>query len=267
MIRRVLFALLVLLSCVRVSDAAIAFDVQATPAFSTANVTTLSTAAFTIAGANRLLVVGVLSGAGTPVNPVSVKWPSSGGTALTQIGTTLVLGGNVRLSFWALKAPATGSGQVVVDWGTNQDETGIVAASYTGVDQTTTFRSSGTPNTATGTDTTPTVAVTSVSGDWVVDAVGFLDNGGSSLTLTVGASQTSHGEVEGANLAFEGLGTSHEVASGVSTTMSWTRSGGGSINWGIIGISLIPDAGGGGGGLFVNPISGRGGAAAQPIAQ
>lgn len=236
-----LFLLLIGLS----AHGAIAFDAQATPAFSTANVATLSTAGFTISGANRILIVGVLSGAGTPVDPTTVKAGGCSGTNMTQVGSTVNVGGNVKLTMWRLTSTqglGTGSTVVCVAWPSNQDETGIVAASYTGVDQTTPL---GTPATATVTSSAaPTVNVTSATGELVVDVVGFLDSGGANRTLTVGAGQTSRGEVEGANLGSEGLGTSEE-AGAATTTMSWTISA--AIDaWGIIGVPLKAAGAGGG---------------------
>lgn len=219
---------------------AIAFDAAATPKFSAANVSNLTTAAFTIAGANRVLIVAVLSGAGTPLAPNAVKWGGSGGTSLTQIGSTVDINANCKLSLWQLVAPATGSNTVYVSWASAQDETAIVAASYTGVDQSTPVR---TPVSATGTDEFTAVTVTSVAADYVVDGVGFIDSNGAAMTMVVDAGQTSHGEVEGANLSYEGLGTSHEVAAGTSTTMNWTLSQNGAA-WGQIAVALVPSTGG-----------------------
>ena len=224
---------------------AITFDVAATPVFSATASTTLETAAFTIAGSDRCLVVAVLSGAGTPVNPSAVKWGGSGGVSLTQIGSTVDVGANVKVSIWRLAAPATGSSTVHVTWGSAQDERAIVAANYNGVDQTTVNR---TAVTATGSGVDPTATVTdtnSQADDWVVDGVGILDLGGLAPLLAVGAGQTSRGEVEGANLTYEALGTSNEPATGANTVMSWAvDSNTGNVSWGIIAASLIPSTGG-----------------------
>jgi hypothetical protein len=225
---------------------AITLNVAATPAFEAGGATQdrLESASVTIAAnTDRVLMVGVLSGAGTPVDPSAVRWGGSGGTALTQVGATVDCGANVKLSLWRLIAPNATTSTIHVTWGSSQDERAIVAACYDGVDQTTPLRAS---SSATGHSTTPSINATSVSGDWVVDAIGFLDTGGGAQTIAVGANQTSHGEVEGANLTYEALGHSHEVATGVSTTMSWTTSGG-AVDWGIIAAALIPSTGGGGG--------------------
>jgi hypothetical protein len=228
---------------------AIAFDV-AQPAFGAAAITTLESAAFTIgSGSDRILMVGVLSGAGSPVDPSAVKWGGSGGASLTQVGSTVNVGSFVKVSLWRLVNPASGSNTVHVTWGSAQDERALVAAAYTGVDQTTPL---GTPATATGTNTTPTVNVSSAAGELVVDSVGFLDQGGNNRTLAVGASQTSRAEVEGANLGFEGLGISDEAGT-ATVTMSWTTSGN-VDNWGIIGVALKPSVGGGGATIYNRKI-------------
>lgn len=219
------------------------FDAAATPTFSAANVASLTSPSWTLTGSNLYVHAGVLSGANTPVDPSAVKVGGSGGTAMTQKGATQNVGANVKVSAWGLANAPAGSTTSYVSWASNQDETALVAASYAGVDTSTPNR---TVATATGSNATPSVAATSVSGDLVVDVAGFLDGNGAALTLTVGASQTSHGEVEGANLTFEGLGTSHEAATTTSTTMSWTISGTPQQGWATIAYALIPSTGGGG---------------------
>jgi hypothetical protein len=220
---------------------AIAFD-NSIDAFGAAAITTLESASFTVgSGSDRILMVGVLSGAGTPVDPSAVKWGGSSGTSLTQVGATVNIGSNVKLSLWRLVNPSAGASTIHVTWGSAQDERALVAASYTGVDQTTPL---GTAATATGASSSAiTVNVSSAAGDLVVDAAGFLDDGGANRTLAVGADQTSRAEVEGADLGFEGLGMSEE-AGAATVTMSWTISA--AVNaWGTIGVALKPAAGGG----------------------
>lgn len=199
--------------------------------FSNGNVTNLSTASFAIGGSNRVLYVAVGSGAGTPIPPVSVKWGGSGGTALTQVSTTLNAGGNGRVSLWRLTAPAATSSTVYVDWGTNQDETLIIAVAVEDADQTT---PNGTIATATGNATSPTVNATAVVGDLVLDFTFFLDGNGNAMTFTVGSGQTSLQEIDGADLNFEGMAASRETAAGTSVTMDWTIGGAslGNTDWG-----------------------------------
>lgn len=223
-----------------------AFVAAPTPGFSTAGVTSLTTGSFAVSGTNRLLIVGVLSGAGTPLNPSAVKWGGSGGTAMTQVGTTIDIGSNVKLSMWRLIAPTIQTSTAYVSWASGQDETAIVAACYEGVDQTTPLRTASTATAVAPASTTAvSVSPVSVAGDIVVDVAGFLDGDGNALTLAVGAGQTSHGEVEGANLSFEGLGTSEKTATTTTTAMAWTISGIPQTGWGTIAAALIASVGGG----------------------
>lgn len=195
---------------------------------------TYTTASYTIAGSNRVLYVLVGSGAGTPVDPSSVKWGGSGGTSLTQIGTTIDMGAVVKISLWRLIAPASGANTIYVSWGSSQDERWVLAVNVQDTDQ-------ATPNNtvaqATGTTTAVTVNASSTSGQLVLDFMSWVDLGNNARTVTVGAGQTSLQEIEGATLGYEGAGTSWETAAGASTTMSWTISG--SIdNTGIYAFSL-----------------------------
>lgn len=183
-----------------------------------------------------------MSGAGTPVDPTSMKWGGSGGTALTKRGSTINVGANVKVSQYSLVAPATGSNTLYGEWPSNQDETAIGGASYTGVDQTTPH---GTQATNTGNGVTPqtiTVNVTSATGEMVSDVVATLDTSGALTTLVVGASQTARVDIDAVGgSAFESFGMSDE--SGAATvTMSWTqnRSPNGDISWGTLGIPLKP---------------------------
>jgi hypothetical protein len=191
--------------------------------------TTLETASFAVAGSNRVLYVLAGSGAGTPVDPSAVKWGGSGGTSLTQIGTTLNVGANVKISLWRLIAPAATSSTIHVTWGSGQDERWIIGVSTKDTDQTT---PNGTLASATGSGTGPTVAATTTSGNLVLDFMSWLDGGGSSFTVTDDVPDSLQ-EIEGATLQYEGAGASRETAAGASTTTSWTISGGAGNDWGI----------------------------------
>jgi hypothetical protein len=187
------------------------------------NTTILETGAFTAGGSNRVLYVLAGSGAGTPVDPSAVKWGGSGGASLTKLGATLDMGSNAKASLWRLIAPATGSNTVHVTWGSAQDERWVIAVQVQDADQTT---PNNTVATATGTNASPTVTATSVSGDLVLDFVSFLDIGGQSFQLTDDVPDSLQ-ELEGAGgiSAFEGAGASRETAAGTSTTCSWTVGG------------------------------------------
>lgn len=250
----------------------IAIDAVSADTFSAANVSSLTSAAFTIAGSDRVLLAGIASGAGTPVNPSGMKWGGSGGTVMAQIGTTLNVGSFGKLSAFRLTAPAAASQTLYGSWGSAQDETMLGGTSYTGVDQAT---PTGTATTATGTatgsgSTNLTVNVTTVVGDLVWACFFVLDSNGNSPLLTPNGTPAATGryEVEGAQLGFEAIQIQEVVATGTTTTVSCAvqpTSGSLNADWGVIAFVVNPAAGGGGG-VVCNPMTGIGGAAAHPLA-
>lgn len=212
---------------------AIAYDNSAR-GFSLAAAATVSTASFAVAG--DYLLVGVINSDGSPTAPTSVKWGGAGGTAMTQIGTTITLGSFGRMTWWELKAPTVQTSTAIATWAGNQGEKGIIAVAYSGVDQTT---PKGTVAQAEAASSAAiTVNAVSVAGDLVVDFAGFLDTGGGNRTLLVGAGQTSRQEIEGTDLGSDGCGASEETAAGVSTTMSWTISSASIDEWGTFAVAL-----------------------------
>lgn len=193
---------------------------------STSAATTHTTAAMTISSAaDRVLYVKVATGAGTPQIPTAVKCGGSGGTACTQISTTLSPT-NGKHTLWRLIAPPTGSQTIYASWATGQDEVLITAETWTNADQVTPNGTVITGVNASGTNFTPSVAAASIAGDMVSDSLFVISSNTDSKTLTVGAGQTSIQEIEGlATGGYEDLGASYETASGTSTTMSWSIGG------------------------------------------
>lgn len=196
--------------------------------FTTTPATSFSTTAAAVGGSNRVLYAFILTGATTVLDPSTVNWNTS--EALSQVGSTINLGANVKLSLWRLINPTAGSFSLSVTWAGNQEEISVIWVSVKDADQST---PNGTVATATGSGTTATVNATSAAGELVLDGVGTSDNGANNLTLTVGADQTSNQEVDGADLGFESSGSSRETAAGASTTMSWTISGAPAFGWGM----------------------------------
>jgi len=163
------------------------------------------------AGSNRVLVVGVSNRDGTR----TVSTVTYGGVALTRIGLQNGAGTANRVELWRLIAPATGTANIIVTL-SGSTETVAGAVSYTGVDQTTPF---GTFASASGTSTAPSVAVTSASGEVVMDVVAA---NGDSDGATVGTGQTQRwndftgtggGDIHGAGSTEPGA---------ASVTMAWT---------------------------------------------
>lgn len=207
-------------------------------------VSSLTSASWTIGGSNRYLVGMVHNASGTPasVDPSAMRWGGSGGTLMTKQGSTLQYNGTIRrLSCYTLLAPTAQSSTLYALWSANQENVAISGVSANGVDQTTPL---GTVASATGTTATPTVNATTVADDFVVDMTGVWGDG-VNPTITVGGGQTSRQEIEGGTYSpDDAVGQSTEVATGTSTTMSWTTAGGVAA-WAIFAVPLKPVAAGG----------------------
>ncbi|MCC6359562.1 MAG: hypothetical protein IT450_12530, partial [Phycisphaerales bacterium] len=202
---------------------------------STGNVATLTSASMTVSGSNTYLLALVVSGAGSPVDPVSCKWGGSGGTAMTKIGTTLTCGPYWKATLYELVAPAAGANTLYVDYGTNQDETGVIGVLYTGVDQTT---PRGTVGTGYNNNSRPQSATcTTVAGDTVVGAI-FIgtDFSGFSDSQTV---RQSWAEIAA---GYELASVGDKTASGTSTTVNWSTTY--TAPWGAFAIPLKAAAAG-----------------------
>lgn len=219
---------------------AIAFDAASPDTSSNANVSSLTSGAFTIAGTNRLLIGAMAAGAGTVAAHSAMKWGGSGGTDLTQIGSSLNVGANGRLSVWRLIAPTAASQTLYGSYAAAQDETMIGGTSYTGVDQTTPVGTSVTnTGTLSGAGGNMTVNVTTAVGDVVFAAFFVLDGNGNSPLLTPNGTPAGTGryEIEGAQLGFEALQMQEVVATGTTTTVSCAcapTSGSLNADWGVI---------------------------------
>lgn len=206
-------------------------------------VSSLTTSAWTIAGSNRLLVAGMGWSAGAPPNYSAIKWGGSGGTALTQVGSTLASGATHKLAMARLIAPTAASQTLYGELSGSTDEFCVGGASFTGVHQTTPLGTEVT-NTGTGTSTTftATVDVGSAASEVVIDmAYGGSDNTApSTVTVAAGASQTMRWEQE--NVGNFNAGTQSSETGSATTTMSEDFTMGASVSyrWGIIGVGIKP---------------------------
>jgi hypothetical protein len=205
--------------------------------FSAVGGTTISSASFAVGGSNRVLYAFVFAGASSPTAPSTVKWNTS--ESFSQLSTTLNASAFGRHTLWRLIGPTATTATADATWGASMDERLIIVVAVQDADQTT-------PNnaiaTATGTDNTPSVTVVSISGDLVLDGMGFLDTGQSSRVITPDASQVSIQEIEGADTVGDGIGSSRETAAGSSTVMSWTISGA-HDGWATFGFDVNPVGG------------------------
>ncbi len=218
---------------------AVAQDGEATSVDRTSSST--RTLSHTSAGSNRVAIVTmcVLDGAG-----LQATYPQYGGLSMTEVTTGPTIAGiSGRVRMFYIINPPTGSTTININFDASTNGP-IGVSSYNGVDTSNPIRGH---NQATGTDTTPTVVVSSAVGDMVVDAVSLAQ-----LLTNAGADQTENYQSLGGG---DDHGSSYEVGA-ASVTMSWT---GGSANWAILAASLRAFGGGGGGDLNVligEPITG-----------
>jgi len=229
--------LLAILATSLPSFAQVLFDAasNATPA------TTSTAAAITVTWNHTVglakkpyLVVGVSidrTGGGALVSSV-VYGNEAGGpaSAMTLLGA-VNNGTAVRTELWGLANPTPGTHQIAVNV-TNVGGANINvvagAKSFSNVFQT---GPAGTVVTATGTSTTPSVAVTNGAFDYVVDAVSYNGN----VTLSPTGGQTNTYNVAVGAPAFSGAGG---IRTGVNNaTMSWSSSGGAQA-WAIAAVPL-----------------------------
>jgi len=168
----------------------------------------------TSSSANRLMLVGVGVWADTPQPVSSVTY---NGVNLTFLGSDTASGG-ASLWLYGMVNPATGTNTVTVNFSAiNGGNQMGIALTWTGIDQSHPW---GTFASARANSTTPSVNVTSASGETVVDVVVDTSVDG---TLTVDASQTERQRIT------EGAGRtamSSEAASGSPVTMSWAQNQG-----------------------------------------
>ena len=198
---------------------------------------TCTIASFAVgAGSNRLLVVGITAtntaGTGNP----AISTVTFNGTGLTRLGG-VALNGQIS-DIWYLKAPANVTANIVATLSTSALNTDMIvgATSWTGVDQTTTWRAI---STATGVTDTSSISPTSAVSDVVHDTV----NAFGPSTMSAGTGQT---EAWNTTIALDVLigGGSTIAGAASSTTMTWTFSPTGVTAWTQAGAAMIPASGG-----------------------
>lgn len=191
-------------------------------------VTELTFTSHTVAGSNRFLVVSVQWSDTTNTRTVSTV--TFGATSLTRLGGAA--NGTTGSDIWYVNNPAAESRTITVTMSQTTDRITAGAISFTNVNQTTQL---GSIATNTGSDDTPTVNTTTVTGDMVVDSACMAAD----TTQTAGASQTERYEQRGAGGGQNQTGAgSTEVATGTTTTMDWTF--GSSAAWATCAVALKP---------------------------
>ncbi|HMP77294.1 MAG TPA: SdrD B-like domain-containing protein, partial [Kiritimatiellia bacterium] len=186
-------------------------------------------------GDNRLMMVGVSWKPDGNTN-ITVARVRSGNTtnALTLVGTRL--GNDQQVNIYSLLAPSVGSATVDVTFAAAHKGAVVGVSTFAGVNQSTPL---GAFASNTGDSTAPSVSVVSAADDLVFDTVTVEKD----ATLSVGPAQVSRWLTAGNVNEVRG-GGSTEVASNLTTTMSWTLST--SKKWVIGGVAIKPAPAGGG---------------------
>jgi len=189
-------------------------------------------------GNDRYLLVAIAQG-DTEAVLTSVTWDQGGSNqAMTRVGDA-TFSPDTRIELWELINPAAGNLDLRV---VSPSSVGIAAglSSYEEVDQTTPFRNLVT-NTGAGTPgPPPSIVVSSVVDDLVVDAVSSKDV---AAGHTPGAGQTERWDIACNGNNDDSVGS--DKAGAASVTMSWSASI--TEQWAVIGLSLIPAVGAGSG--------------------
>lgn len=211
---------------------AIAHDASTTDQFGGGH--SSRTFAHTVSGSDLILFVkvGCYQNAGQTVTGITYN-----GVALTKVDAQNQGTNTIRAELWYLVAPATGANNVIVTWSAAVASASYCATSYTGVNQTTPL---GTSAKTSGTGTAVSLAVSSATGEVVVDSLAWRRDG--SPTMTVGGSQTQrHNVLVSAGSSFNG-GASSDQPGATTTTMAWTMSGT-NHSWAIVAVPVKPVSG------------------------
>ena len=204
----------------------VAVDATSTGSASTANnVTVLHT---TTAAGERLMLVGVsMDATGAP----AVSSVTYGVQNLSLVGTQTGGANPVRVEIWSLVNPAAGPANVVVNLSKNADGVSVGVTTFTGVNQ---ISPLGTFASAFGTSASPSVNVTSATGELVYDVVVGKD----ATSLTQDPSQIELWEL--ANGGGDQRGASSTEAGAATVTMSWTKTTWATAEWAIGAVSIKP---------------------------
>lgn len=158
--------------------------------------------------------VGVVTSEFGPGGGSAISGVTYGGTTMGARKSTSGTGTQPGTSIWGLANPPSGAQSVVVTMGGTGNYVEAAAVTVTGSDTITVFSNA---NSATGTSTTPSVALTTGSNDFAMDILGTTTG---AFPATPGGSQTSRwGPLTDGGDEAQG---STAPSGGATTTMSWT---------------------------------------------
>lgn len=148
---------------------AVTFDAKCTADSLSNSATTITNANLTVgSGSNRALVALLAFGAVTLPTGITVTW-DSGGTnqAMTQITNATAASSAGSTVLFGLLNPTSGTKTLSASW-TGASEVTLASVSFTLVDQTSIAVAFPHGNGATGSSTTPSVTITSATGNMTV---------------------------------------------------------------------------------------------------
>ena len=177
----------------------------------------------------RALVVGV----SMKIATTTVSSVTYGGTNLTQAGRQTATGPGTggAMEIWYLVAPAVGTANVHVTISTSQDVVGG-AVSFRGVSQVAPL---GTFTSASGNSGTPSVTLTSATGELVLDTLYAQGDAGAA---SAGGPQSPLWNIETGTGNTNITGAGSTQAGAATITMSWSTSG--SKPWAIGAVPVKP---------------------------
>ena len=201
---------------------AIAYDAAAPGTITQSAASNLTSSTFTVgSGSDRALFGFILTVDGTPAAHSSFKWRGSGGTSATQIGSSFNVGSYGRISAWSLVAPTSATDTIYGSWAASQLYSGIGAAAYTGVNQSTPAGSLATNSGSVSNDFgfNATAVVSTTSGDVILAFTYIADGNGSTPLMTPGGTPLGTGRAESENSIISYC-IQEVVATGASTTVT-----------------------------------------------
>lgn len=214
-------------------------------AFTAASV---DTSTISISGSRKYLRALVLVGDGTTQDlPTSVVWdPAGANESLTLVQDSGVFNSFWRAAVYQKIAPTDGAAKPVrATWAAAREEILAICAAWTDVDQTTPTRSL--PSPATGTTASPSLAVSTVSGDEVTGWFAFGTPNQDSTSRFTSSLMTLRQVIDGTTNMNELLAFGDVTATGTSTNVGGSiTNGNGAYVWYLFGAALISDTGGGG---------------------
>ena len=172
--------------------------------------------------ANRYILVGSVNEPGVSITDVTFGGVSITGASLFSIDIDT----RAQCNGYGGTVAGSGTADVVVTFSAATGHATVVAG-YSGVS------SDGTPATATGNSTAPSVSVSNSDTDELIVDVACQEQ---SASLTVDGSQTQRGQTSDATWSLV-VGVSEEVGSASPVSMDWT---GADERWGIGALALEP---------------------------